>query len=150
MPPKVVEQIEVDLLMRGTIKMIERGEINTPHETTVLVGDRDRITLIFNSAGEATDPHWHLEFDEWWMVLHGTLEWSTSAADTHPAKEAHQLTMSNTIEPGGLIYVPRHYKHSIKNVGDTPSCRMAIATPLAPHIWEKRWVGENLDEFLPQ
>lgn len=133
----------------AVVDKIRSGDIQTPYEETILVGDRDRITLIFNSPGEATDPHWHLDFDEWWIVVTGLLEWTTSEAPTKDIfYEIEDL--KHTLSTGDLIYVPRHYKHSIKNVGDAPSCRMAIATPLAPHIWEKRWVGENLDEFLPR
>ncbi len=149
MPPKIVELHHIQTMVDHVVHQIQEEGMETPHEYTVLVGDRDRITLIFNSPGESTDPHWHLEFDEWWLVLAGKLAWATTEAPTHPTIDQGWDYNRDVVEEGQLIYVPRHFKHSITNVGDTPSCRMAIATPKAPHIWEKRWVGDDLDEFLP-
>jgi len=139
-------------IVQEVITEIEKEDVATPYEETLLVGDRDRLTLIFNSPGESTDPHWHLEFDEWWIVMAGTLQWTTTPAPTNVIMTGgkyseEDVTDTYTLESGDIVYVPKHFKHSIKNIGDDISCRLAVATPEAPHIWEKKWVGATLTTF---
>src|SRR6266478_5353943 len=41
-----------------------------------IIGDeRQLVTLIASAPGGGNRPHWHREFDEWWVVLAGRLEW---------------------------------------------------------------------------
>lgn len=137
-----ISRYEYDVI--NIVEKIQSGEITTPYEVTAFVGDKDRATYIFNSPGEKSVPHWHVNFDEWWIVILGTLKWHISEAPTHPDYSSTIQSVEHVLEEEDMIYVPKHYKHSIENVGDTISVRLAIATPEAPHIYEKKWIN---DEF---
>ena len=46
-----------------------------PWSQRLIADERNLVTLIASAPGGGNRPHWHREFDEWWMVLAGTLEW---------------------------------------------------------------------------
>jgi mannose-6-phosphate isomerase-like protein (cupin superfamily) len=98
-----------------------------PWSRRLIADERHLVTLIASPPGGGNRPHWHREFDEWWVVLAGVLEW--------------ELTPG---EPGGVVFrarkddivwVPRGTVHHIRNVGDELSLRLAVAMPPAVHYY---------------
>jgi len=94
-----------------------------PWSVRLIADERNLVTLIANPPGSRNRPHWHKDFDEWWVILAGHLRW--------------ELTGGTVIDAGKdeLVWVPRGTVHHIVNVGDEMSLRMAIAMPPAVHYF---------------
>ena len=100
-----------------------------------------------NEPGESNEAHWHEDFDEWWMVLEGDIDFEIG----YPAGKHTEYQEIITIHAkrGDLVFCPKGLRHHIRTVGTTTSYRLAVATPTAPHVYTdenvKEWRG---DEFL--
>ncbi len=92
-----------------------------PWARRIIADERQLVTLIASPPGGGNRPHWHRDFDEWWVVLAGLLEWELTGGIVVRAAE------------GDLVWVPRGTVHHIKNVGDRLSLRLAVAMPPAAH-----------------
>src|SRR2546430_7580285 len=46
-----------------------------PWSKRIIADERQLVTLIASAPGGGNRPHWHREFDEWWVVLAGRLQW---------------------------------------------------------------------------
>ena len=75
------------------------------------------------APGSGNRPHWHKDFDEWWVIMAGRIQW--------------ELTGGTKIEAGKdeLVWVPRGTVHHITNIGTEMSLRMAVAMPPAVHYY---------------
>ncbi len=94
-----------------------------PWSVRLIADERNLVTLIANPPGTGNRPHWHRDFDEWWVILAGRLRWEfTGGAVVEATKDE-------------LVWVPRGTVHHIQNVGDEMSLRMAIAMPPAVHYY---------------
>jgi quercetin dioxygenase-like cupin family protein len=94
-----------------------------PWSVRLLQDERNLVTLIANLPGTGNRPHWHRDFDEWWVVLAGKLRWElTGGTVIHAQKD-------------DLVWIPRGTVHHIYNDGDEMSLRLAIAMPPANHIY---------------
>ena len=94
-----------------------------PWSKRIIADERQLVTLIASPPGGGNRPHWHREFDEWWVVLGGRLEW--------------ELTGGIVVRAGkdDIVWVPRGTVHHIRNVGDDVSLRLAVAMPPAMHYF---------------
>jgi mannose-6-phosphate isomerase-like protein (cupin superfamily) len=92
-----------------------------PWSTRLVQDERNLVTLIASGPGTGNRPHWHREFDEWWVVLAGRLQWELTGGHVVDA------------ESPDLVWVPRGTVHHIRNVGDALSLRLAVAMPPATH-----------------
>jgi len=94
-----------------------------PWSVRLIADERNLVTLIANPPGSGNRPHWHKDFDEWWFVLAGKLQW--------------ELTGGTVIEAGKdeIVWVPRGTVHHIQNIGTDISLRCAIAMPPAVHYF---------------
>jgi mannose-6-phosphate isomerase-like protein (cupin superfamily) len=94
-----------------------------PWSRRIIADERQLVTLIASPPGGGNRPHWHREFDEWWVVLAGRLQWElTGGIVVQAAKD-------------DLVWVPRGTVHHIVNVGDELSLRLAVAMPPAMHYF---------------
>jgi mannose-6-phosphate isomerase-like protein (cupin superfamily) len=92
-----------------------------PWSRRLIADERQLVTLIATPPGGGNRPHWHREFDEWWVVLAGRLEWElTGGVVVRAAKD-------------DIVWVPRGTVHHIRNLGDALSLRLAVAMPPAMH-----------------
>jgi mannose-6-phosphate isomerase-like protein (cupin superfamily) len=94
-----------------------------PWSVRLIQDERSLVTLIANPPGSGNRPHWHKDFDEWWVIFAGRLQWELTGGLTAEATKDE------------LIWVPRGTVHHIKNVGNEMSLRMAIAMPPAVHYY---------------
>jgi mannose-6-phosphate isomerase-like protein (cupin superfamily) len=94
-----------------------------PWSRRIIADERQLVTLIASPPGGGNRPHWHREFDEWWVVLAGRLEWELTGGI------ALQATKDD------IVWVPRGTVHHIRNVGDDLSLRLAVAMPPAMHYF---------------
>src|SRR5215472_15895002 len=94
-----------------------------PWSRRIIADERNLVTLIASPPGGGNRPHWHREFDEWWVVLAGILTWELTAdVMVHAAKD-------------DIVWVPRGTVHHIRNTGDELSLRLAVAMPPAWHFF---------------
>jgi mannose-6-phosphate isomerase-like protein (cupin superfamily) len=94
-----------------------------PWSKRVIADERQLVTLIASPPGGGNRPHWHREFDEWWVVLAGRLEWELTGG----------IVLQATKDD--IVWVPRGTVHHIRNVGDDLSLRLAVAMPPAAHYF---------------
>ena len=94
-----------------------------PWSRRIIQDERNLVTLIANPPGTGNRPHWHRDFDEWWIVLAGQLQWELTGGVVVRANK------------DDIVWVPRGTVHHIQNVGDENSLRLAIAMPPALHIY---------------
>ena len=94
-----------------------------PWSRRLIADERQLVTLIASPPGGGNRPHWHREFDEWWVVLAGRLEW--------------ELTGGTVIQAAkdDIVWVPRGTVHHIRTVGTENSLRLAVAMPPATHYF---------------
>ncbi|HXJ82265.1 MAG TPA: cupin domain-containing protein [Candidatus Methylomirabilis sp.] len=94
-----------------------------PWSKRIIADERQLVTLIASPPGGGNRPHWHREFDEWWVVLAGQLQWElTGGVVVHASKD-------------DIVWVPRGTVHHIRNVGPEMSLRLAVAMPPAMHYF---------------
>ena len=94
-----------------------------PWARRIISDERNLVTLIASPPGGGNRPHWHREFDEWWVVLAGRLQWElTGGVVVDAAKD-------------DIVWVPRGAVHHIRNVGADLSLRLAVAMPPAWHYY---------------
>src|SRR5512134_519200 len=79
--------------------------------------------LISSPPGTGNRPHWHRDFDEWWVVLGGRLEWELTGGRVFEAAK------------DDIVWVPRGTVHHIRTVGAERSLRLAVAMPPAAHYF---------------
>ena len=94
-----------------------------PWSKRIIADERQLVTLIASPPGGGNRPHWHSDFDEWWVVLAGVLEWELTGGTTVRASK------------DDIVWVPRGTVHHIKTVGTENSLRLAVAMPPATHYF---------------
>ena len=105
------------------VEDVVRRQGPPPWSQRLVADERNLVTLIASAPGGGNRPHWHREFDEWWIVLAGTLEWELTGNVVVRARKDE------------LVWVPRGTVHHIRNVGDDLSLRLAVAMPPAWHFY---------------
>jgi mannose-6-phosphate isomerase-like protein (cupin superfamily) len=121
-PPRVVNPTWPNSLHMRIADVVARSG-PPPWSVRLIADERNLVTLIANPPGSGNRPHWHKDFDEWWVVLAGRLKW--------------ELTGGTVIEAAKdeIVWVPRGTVHHIQNIGNDLSLRMAIAMPPAVHYF---------------
>jgi mannose-6-phosphate isomerase-like protein (cupin superfamily) len=121
-PPRVINASSPNLLHTRVAEIVAtRGP--GPWSVRVIQDERNLVTLIANPPGTGNRPHWHRDFDEWWVVMAGQLQWELTGG-----------TIITAVKDD-IVWVPRGTVHHIMNVGDELSLRLAIAMPPAHHIY---------------
>ena len=122
MPPRVVNPVSPNKLRTRVQEIVdEMGE--PPWSVRIIEDERNLVTLIANPPGTGNRPHWHRDFDEYWVVMAGTLQWELTGGEVIVA------------EKDDIVFVPRGSVHHIQNIGDGLSLRLAFALPPAEHVW---------------
>jgi mannose-6-phosphate isomerase-like protein (cupin superfamily) len=91
---------------------------------TIIEDGRNAVYLIREYPGTVSNAHWHFDFDEWWVIMGGKLDFRIG--EGRPTIHA---------ERGDVVFTPRGFRHQITTVGDEPSLRMPVTTPDNVHIW---------------
>jgi mannose-6-phosphate isomerase-like protein (cupin superfamily) len=94
-----------------------------PWAVRLIADERQLVTLIAAPPGGGNRPHWHKDFDEWWVVFAGHLEWELTGGVAVQARK------------DDIVWVPRGTVHHIRNVGADLALRMAVAMPPATHYY---------------
>ena len=121
-PPRVLVATSPNMLHTRVSEIVkEMGE--PPWSKRIIKDERNLVTLIANNPGTGNRPHWHRDFDEYWVILEGELQWELTGGAVIRAKKDE------------IVFVPRGAVHHIQNVGNGLSLRLAFALPPAEHIW---------------
>ena len=118
---------------------IAAGKGEPPWEQTIMRTETTLITLIAANPGNTNKPHWHDDFDEFWYIVQGELEWRIS----EPDRSGMMVIPAST---GHGIMVPRGKRHEIRTIGTGMSLRLAVGSPTSHHIYEdgqEKWWTEN-------
>ena len=108
-------------VLHTRIDAVVRAMGPPPWSRRLIADERQLVTLIASPPGGGNRPHWHRDFDEWWVVLAGSLEWElTGGIVLQAAKDE-------------IVWVPRGTVHHIRNIGSDLSLRLAVAMPPAMH-----------------
>lgn len=94
-----------------------------PWVVTLISDERNVADLIADKPGGSNRPHWHNDYDEWWYIAAGTLEWHLIGGKRITATK------------NDIGWVLRGTVHHIGTVGDENSLRFAVTVPPAEHIW---------------
>ncbi|HEY2596212.1 MAG TPA: cupin domain-containing protein [Chloroflexota bacterium] len=121
-PPRVVNAASPNMLHTRIADVVARMG-PPPWSARLIQDERNLVTLIANPPGTGNRPHWHKDFDEWWVILAGRLQWELTGGRVFEAAKDE------------LVWVPRGTVHHIKNVGDDLSLRLAVAMPPAVHYF---------------
>jgi mannose-6-phosphate isomerase-like protein (cupin superfamily) len=120
--PRVVNAVSPNMLHTRIADVVARMG-PPPWSVRLLQDERNLVTLIANPPGTGNRPHWHKDFDEWWVIMAGRLQWELTGGTVIQAAKDE------------LVWVPRGTVHHIQNVGDELSLRMAVAMPPAVHYF---------------
>jgi mannose-6-phosphate isomerase-like protein (cupin superfamily) len=121
--PPTGAQVALPNQLHTRIGDVVRQMGSPPWSKRLIADERQLVTLIASPPGGGNRPHWHREFDEWWMVLAGELEWELTGGTIVRATK------------DDLVWVPRGTVHHIRNVGHDLSLRLAVAMPPAMHYF---------------
>ena len=103
--------------------MFERHGTQKGWGEEVILDQRNRANMIYQLPGEANRPHWHPDFDEWWVILKGELTWTVGSKPPVTARK------------GDIVFAEAGYRHAIATVGDEPSVRLAVTIPGVRHVF---------------
>ena len=112
-------------ILHTRIEDVVKKNGEPPWAEQIVRDERNVVTLIANPPGTGNRPHWHSNFDEWWVVMAGVLEWHYTGGQVVRATE------------GDIAWVPRGSVHHIQNVGEEMSLRLAMAMNPAPHYYHR-------------
>ncbi len=121
-PPDAANQTWPNVL-HTRIADVMRQMGNPPWAKRLIADERQLVTLIASPPGGGNRPHWHRDFDEWWVVLAGRLEWELTGGIVVQA------------DKDDIVWVPRGTVHHIRNIGQDLSLRLAVAMPPAMHYF---------------
>lgn len=96
-----------------------------PSSCQVVLADHVVAVFIWQESGQVNDNHCH-DYDEWWMVLEGEIDWVIEGRDEPVQAKA-----------GDFVYVPAQTFHHIFPKGGKPSIRLGVALPGHGHLHEK-------------
>jgi mannose-6-phosphate isomerase-like protein (cupin superfamily) len=114
-PPHAAQTVWPNVLHTRIADVV--GQMGAPPWSKRIIADeRQLVTLIASPPGGGNRPHWHREFDEWWVVLAGRLEWELTGGIVIQATK------------DDIVWVPRGTVHHIRNVGDDLSLRQPRTT----------------------
>jgi mannose-6-phosphate isomerase-like protein (cupin superfamily) len=119
-PPHAANATWPNVLLTRVAEVVA-GMGAPPWSKRIIADERQLVTLIASPPGGGNRPHWHREFDEWWIVLAGSLEWELTGGVVLRATK------------DDIVWVPRGAVHHIRNIGDDVSLRLAVAMPPANH-----------------
>ena len=91
---------------------------------TIIENDINSLFSISDSPKTSSQGHWHFDFDEWWYIPKGQLEFKVG--ENRPLLKA---------KAGDVVYVPKGFRHQITTLGTEPSIRMPVTTLDNVHIW---------------
>ena len=123
-PPRVLNASWPNVLHTRIREVVEK-QGPAPWAARLISDERNVVTLIATPPGGGNRPHWHKDFDEWWVIMAGRLQWELTGGTVIQA------------EKDDIVWVPRGTVHHITTIGDEMSLRLAVAMPPGVHIYHE-------------
>jgi CMP-N-acetylneuraminic acid synthetase/quercetin dioxygenase-like cupin family protein len=79
-------------------------------------------TLICQLKGEGNRLHYHVDWDEWWLILRGQWLYEVEGKET-------------VLNRGDVVLIKRGLKHKITAVSDEPAVRLAVSRADVVHVY---------------
>ena len=121
-----------------SLEDIKRELSPPPWSNAVVRADHIAGVVIYQDSGEPNND-WHCHnYDEWWVVLEGEIDWVVEGRD----EPIQAMT-------GDFVHVPALTFHQIFPKGDGPSVRLGMTLPgTGGHLHERpeRKVKVNLEQ----
>lgn len=89
----------------------------------IILTDRVQGVFIYQGPGSGNRRHYHVDEDEFWVILQGRLRWTFDDEVVE-------------VGPGDIVFCARGRRHQIQVIGDEPAVRFAIAKPDIEHLYE--------------
>jgi mannose-6-phosphate isomerase-like protein (cupin superfamily) len=121
-PPRKDDKVYPGVLHTRPSDLLKQRS-GPPWVVTLISDERNEANLIADRPGGSNRPHWHNNYDEWWYVAQGTLEWHLTGGKVVTAPK------------NDIVWVPRGTVHHIRTVGNEVSLRFAVTVPPAEHLW---------------
>lgn len=87
----------------------------------VAMDGRNRIAMISSPAGTPGDPHLHPDFNEWWVILNGEVEYVIGEHEPFVAKF------------GDIVIAPCGYRHDIRSFKGDNCIRVVVGPEHSNH-----------------
>lgn len=97
------------------VEHVHESKGSAPWSERLIDDGRNNVTLIASGPGHSNDAHVHPDFNEWWLVMNGELEWEVG---DYPSIQAGV---------GDIVMSPAGTRHSITTVSDNTSLRLAVS-----------------------
>ncbi len=98
--------------------LVERNGTSSNWVEVAVSDNRNYATYTHELSGAASETTSHSDENRWWVVLQGNLEWSIEGEDVVSAG------------PGDVVFLEKGKTYSTRTVGDEPSVRITIASPV--------------------
>src|SRR4030088_1114462 len=72
-----------------------------PWSARLIQDERNLVTLIANPPGSGNRPHWHKDFDEWWVIMAGRLRWELTGCTVIEAGKDESVWANAGTRGGG-------------------------------------------------
>lgn len=96
-----------------------------PWACRLIADERNLVTLIASPPGGGNRPHWHREFDEWWVVLAGRLQWELTGGVVVDATKDDIVWV-----PRGTVHHSEHRRRPLAAPGGGDAARVARVQPV--------------------
>ena len=111
-----------NLLITKHADILNLSKLQRKH--TIISDERNNVFLISEQPGTVSKAHWHFDFDEWWYIPMGKLDF-----------EVGKNRPSLNALADDIVFLPRGFRHQITTIGDKPSLRMPVTNLEGGHIW---------------
>jgi quercetin dioxygenase-like cupin family protein len=121
----MVLEVSMEPLHIKTSEIIDSHGDEAPWYERLFSDGRNVAGLICDRPGGSNDDHYHPDFNEFWVILKGELEFEIG---DYPAFHARK---------GDVVMSPRGLRHLIKTVSSEPSVRLHISKIGSDHSHKK-------------
>lgn len=117
---------------RVNLEEIKREFSHLPSWSKRLINsESNSVTLICQAPGEGNRPHYHADWNEWWLILEGEWQWEIDEEKI-------------IVREGDMVFIEKNRVHCITAIGNKPAIRMAVSRDNISHIYPQR-KGEGVE-----
>ena len=115
-PPRVVNA-SLPNMLQTRVKEVVKEMGPPPWSKRIIADERNTVTLIANAPGTGNRPHWHGDFDEYWVVDPILMEANAANADyncrrlaynTGHLSTGHRIVRANALNGDGSLNVTQN------------------------------------------
>ena len=135
-PPRATPEGSPNTLRTRVAEVVDKMG-PAPWSKRIIADERNLVTLIASAPGGGNRPHWHREFDEWWVVLAGRLQWELTGGVVVDATKDDIVWV-----PRGTVHHSEHRRRPLAASGGGDAARVARVQPVrAVRVQRRRAAG---------